>query len=88
MILFIRLVIEEQELVLGDIELRRDLVLVGAYEAGDATFDELDGCGAPCLAVVSEGSVLSPGEFESDRVVLVTGTGSFVLFGFAHDDLY
>jgi len=52
-------VVEEKQLILGDVELWWDFVLVCADEAGDATFDQFDGGGVAGFAVVSEGSVLS-----------------------------
>ena len=79
-------VVEEKKLVFSDVQLRWDFVLVGADKAGDAAFDQFDGGSAAGFAVVSEGLVLSPGEFESDRVILIASTRPFVFTCVSHGD--
>lgn len=76
--------IEQHQLVFCDIKLGGHLIFIGADKTGNASFDEFDGGSPPRFAVVSQGTVLSLGEFEGDRVVLITSPRPLVFFGLAH----
>ena len=76
---------EQIQLVLGEVQIRGNLVFVGRDEPFDVFLDQFDGCCPARLAVIAQGTVLSCRQLEGNRMVMVVAT--FAFFVLFHDML-
>ena len=70
---------EQVQLVLGEVQILRNLVFVGRDEPLYVFLDQLDGCCSARLAVIAQGTVLPCRQLEGDRVVMVIATFPFLV---------
>ena len=73
------------QLVLGEVQIRGNLVFVGRDEPLNILFDQLNGCRPTRLAVIAQRTVLPCRQLEGNRMVMVVAT--FAFFVLFHDML-